>query len=92
MNATSLLQDLIRCASVTPVEGGALALLEHVLKPAGFLVDRPVFSDEGTPDVENLFATIGEGKAPISGRRFRREELAAWPNSLSSTPTSTSTT
>ena len=61
MNATTLLQDLIRCPSVTPEEGGALALLEHVLKPAGFLVDRPVFSDEDTPDVENLFATIGDG-------------------------------
>ena len=61
MNATSLLQDLIRCPSVTPAEGGALALHEHVLKPAGFLVDRPVFSDTKTPDVENLFATIGNG-------------------------------
>lgn len=61
MNATELLQELIRCPSVTPAEGGALALLERVLHPAGFLVDRPVFSDEATPDVENLFATIGSG-------------------------------
>ena len=62
MNATSLLQELIRCPSVTPTEGGALALLENVLKPAGFIVDRPVFSDADTPDVENLFATIGKGE------------------------------
>ena len=61
MNASSLLQHLIRCQSVTPIEGGALALLERTLKPAGFLVDRPIFSDTGTPDVENLFATIGSG-------------------------------
>jgi succinyl-diaminopimelate desuccinylase len=61
LNAITLLQDLVRCQSVTPVEGGALALLETVLKPAGFLVDRPVFSDVDTPDVENLFATIGSG-------------------------------
>ncbi len=61
MNATALLQNLIRCESVTPVEGGALALLERVLHPAGFIVDRPVFSDADTPDVENLFATIGSG-------------------------------
>jgi succinyl-diaminopimelate desuccinylase len=61
LNAADLLQDLVRCPSVTPAEGGALAVLEHVLKPAGFLVDRPVFSDNGTPDVENLFATIGDG-------------------------------
>jgi succinyl-diaminopimelate desuccinylase len=57
----ALLQALIRCPSVTPDEGGALALLESVLRPAGFSVERPVFSQPGTPDVENLFATIGTG-------------------------------
>lgn len=56
-----ILQDLIRCPSVTPAEGGALAYLEGVLAEAGFTVDRPVFSEAGTPDVENLFATIGSG-------------------------------
>ncbi|HEV7286010.1 MAG TPA: succinyl-diaminopimelate desuccinylase, partial [Kaistia sp.] len=56
-----LLQDLIRCPSVTPTEGGALAYLDGVLTEAGFTVDRPVFSEAGTPDVENLFATIGSG-------------------------------
>ncbi|WP_073058548.1 succinyl-diaminopimelate desuccinylase [Kaistia soli] len=57
----ALLSALIRCPSVTPAEGGALALLESVLAPAGFRVSRPVFSEAGTPDVENLFATIGSG-------------------------------
>jgi succinyl-diaminopimelate desuccinylase len=56
-----LLQDLIRCPSVTPAEGGALSYLERVLTQAGFRVDRPVFTEPGTPDVENLFATIGSG-------------------------------
>lgn len=56
-----LLQDLIRCPSVTPAEGGALSYLEGVLTEAGFTVERPVFSEAGTPDVENLFATIGSG-------------------------------
>ncbi|MET4635862.1 succinyl-diaminopimelate desuccinylase [Kaistia defluvii] len=56
-----ILQDLIRCPSVTPAEGGALAYLDGVLAEAGFTVDRPVFSEVGTPDVENLFATIGSG-------------------------------
>jgi succinyl-diaminopimelate desuccinylase len=56
-----LLQDLVRCPSVTPAEGGALALIESVLRPAGFTVERPVFSQSGTADVENLFATIGSG-------------------------------
>ncbi len=57
----ALLSALIRCPSVTPAEGGALELLESVLVPAGFTVARPVFSEAGTPDVENLFATIGSG-------------------------------
>ena len=30
--------DLIRCPSVTPVEGGALTLIENLLKGAGFEV------------------------------------------------------
>ncbi len=54
-----LLQALIRCPSVTPQEGGALALLEQVLREAGFTVSRPIFSEEGTPDVENLYARLG---------------------------------
>ncbi len=56
-------QALIACPSVTPEEGGALALLEGLLRPLGFEVHRPVFSAEGTPDVENLFARRGEGDA-----------------------------
>lgn len=50
------LASLIRCPSVTPVEGGALSALETMLKPLGFSVERPVFSENGTPDVENLYA------------------------------------
>jgi succinyl-diaminopimelate desuccinylase len=55
----ALAQALIRCPSVTPAEGGALALLESVLTQAGYAVHRPVFSEPGTPDVENLYARIG---------------------------------
>jgi succinyl-diaminopimelate desuccinylase len=50
------LRTLIRCPSVTPAEGGALLALEKMLKPLGFSVERPVFSESGTPDVENLYA------------------------------------
>ena len=57
--AAALTRDLVRCASVTPEEGGALALIEAVLKPYGFDVHRPVFSEAGTPDVENLHARLG---------------------------------
>jgi succinyl-diaminopimelate desuccinylase len=50
------LATLIRCASVTPHEGGALSALQAMLTPLGFSVERPVFSEDGTPDVENLYA------------------------------------
>jgi succinyl-diaminopimelate desuccinylase len=59
--AVRIAQDLIRCPSVTPDEAGALATLESLLSRAGFAVSRVTFRDEGTPDVENLFATIGKG-------------------------------
>ncbi|MCQ3942506.1 MAG: succinyl-diaminopimelate desuccinylase [Alphaproteobacteria bacterium] len=57
----ALARELIRCPSVTPDEGGALSVLERVLGAAGFAVHRMVFSDEGTPDVENFYARIGTG-------------------------------
>ena len=57
--AALMTRDLIRCASVTPAEGGALALIETWLKPYGFEVHRLIFSEAGTPDVENLYARLG---------------------------------
>jgi succinyl-diaminopimelate desuccinylase len=50
------LATLIRCPSVTPAEGGALTALAEMLKPLGFSNERPVFSEPGTPDIENLYA------------------------------------
>lgn len=58
----ALARELIRCPSVTPQEGGALTALAGWLERAGFTVQRVVFSDTDTPDVENLFASIGAGK------------------------------
>lgn len=55
----ALARDLVRCPSVTPAEGGALGVLEKALKPAGFTVHRMVFSEPGTPDIENFYARIG---------------------------------
>lgn len=57
------LASLIRCPSVTPAEGGALSALEDMLKPAGFSIERPVFSETGTPDIENLYARLS-GNGP----------------------------
>ena len=55
----AIARDLLRCPSVTPVEGGALSFLETTLKGAGFTVHRITFSEPGTADVENLYARIG---------------------------------
>ncbi|MBS9719351.1 succinyl-diaminopimelate desuccinylase [Tianweitania sp. BSSL-BM11] len=57
------LATLIRCPSVTPAEGGALSALQAMIAPMGFGVERPVFSEAGTPDVENLYARLS-GNGP----------------------------
>ncbi len=53
-DAVQLTADLIRCPSVTPVEGGALVLLENLLSDAGFDCTRV---DRG--GICNLFARWG---------------------------------
>lgn len=58
-NPVANLQTLIRCPSVTPAEGGALSALEAMLAPLGFKVDRMIAREDGTPDVENLYARLG---------------------------------
>jgi succinyl-diaminopimelate desuccinylase len=55
----AIARDLLRRPSVTPREGGALALLEKALTGAGFAVYRVTFSEPGAAPVENLFARIG---------------------------------
>ncbi len=54
---------LVQCESVTPIEGGALDYLQAALEPLGFVCTRLPFVEEGTPDVDNLYARIGN-KAP----------------------------
>ncbi len=56
LDPVELTAELIRCASVTPDEGGAIRLLEGVLGDAGF---RCVRISRG--GVENLFARWGAG-------------------------------
>jgi succinyl-diaminopimelate desuccinylase len=57
----AFLKALIACRSVTPAEGGAQAWIADQLAGAGFAVELLTFSAPGTPDVDNLFATIGSG-------------------------------
>jgi succinyl-diaminopimelate desuccinylase len=62
-DALSIARDLVRCPSVTPADAGALAVLENVLKDAGFDTHRVTFSEPGAADIDNLYARIGD-RAP----------------------------
>lgn len=57
-----LTRALIQCRSVTPDEGGALTLLQSILEPLGFVCERVIFREPGTPDVDNLYARHGTAR------------------------------
>ena len=78
----AIARDLLRCRSVTPAEGGALAFLEGTLKAAGFTVHRMTFSEPGAEDVENLYARIGNGGAESGVRRPYRRGAARRRNGV----------
>ncbi len=79
IDPVALTAELIRCPSVTPEEGGALALLEKVLSAAGFDCTRV---DRG--EVSNLFARWGaKGHARTFGFNGHTDvvpvgDAAAW--------------
>jgi succinyl-diaminopimelate desuccinylase len=54
-----MLQQLVRCPSVTPLDAGALDCVQSWLSEAGFQCERLIFKDKDTPDIDNLFARIG---------------------------------
>jgi succinyl-diaminopimelate desuccinylase len=58
-------QNLIRCRSVTPEEGGALDYLERELSAYGFTCHRLPFGEAGWPDTDNLYARIGDSAPHI---------------------------
>jgi succinyl-diaminopimelate desuccinylase len=61
IDPVNLASRLIACPSVTPADGGAMALLAEILSAQGFTVHR--FAAGGPPDgpIENLFASRGTG-------------------------------
>jgi succinyl-diaminopimelate desuccinylase len=62
----TIARELVRCRSVTPVEGGTLALIESLLKGAGFLTHRLSFAEAGTAPVENLYARLGHASPHLA--------------------------
>ena len=61
LEPAALAQALIRCPSVTPVDAGALDILQQALLRLGFRCHRLPFSANGTADVDNLYARFGTG-------------------------------
>jgi succinyl-diaminopimelate desuccinylase len=59
IDAVTLAQDMIRCNSVTPADGGTLDVLQTSLEGLGFKCHRMTFSADGTDDVQNLYARWG---------------------------------
>lgn len=57
--ANALLQDLIRCPSVTPEDAGVLDVVQTYLEALGFTCTRLVFDGRGSYPVDNLVATRG---------------------------------
>ena len=57
-----LAQALIRCESVTPVDGGALDVLQGALRTLGFTCHRLPFEEPGTATVDNLYARRGDSR------------------------------
>jgi succinyl-diaminopimelate desuccinylase len=56
-----LARALIRCPSVTPDDAGALNVLQTALLSLGFTCHRLPFKAAATPDIDNLYARLGNG-------------------------------
>lgn len=54
-----ILQNLVSCASVTPDAAGVLNVLGDQLAGLGLTVERQIFTEPGTADVDNLYARLG---------------------------------
>ena len=65
-DALTIAQELLRCPSVTPADAGALDVLQRWLGDAGFDVQRVTFSEDGTADIDNLYARIGTAAPHLS--------------------------
>ena len=60
MDPLELSQALIRCPSVTPTDAGALDVLAGALEGLGFTCHRLPFTGDGSHEVQNLYARIGD--------------------------------
>ncbi len=56
----ALTQALIRFPSVTPRDAGALGFVTEVAQALGFECHRMTFSEDGFPDIDNIYARMGD--------------------------------
>ncbi len=61
IDAITLTQSLVRCASVTPKDSGAQNILKKELKNLGFEIHDLPFKGNGSYPVQNFFARLGTG-------------------------------
>lgn len=61
IDAVALAQALVRCPSVTPVDAGALDIIQSTLSKLGFDCTRLTFGHAPMGPVDNLFAIFGSG-------------------------------
>ncbi|WP_164155808.1 succinyl-diaminopimelate desuccinylase [Sandarakinorhabdus rubra] len=83
LDPVSLAQALIRCASVTPADDGAQALLAEALAGLGFAITPLPFGHPPDGPVQNLFATLGGCDGPHFAFAGHSDvvpagDLAAW--------------
>ena len=58
-NTTKLTQALVKCKSVTPIDDGAIEIVQKHLSSIGFKCTPLLFTEPNSYDVKNLFASIG---------------------------------
>ena len=61
----AITQELVRIQSVTPDSSVCLDVVEKYMKSIGAKIVRKTFSQEGTYDVDNIYARIGTGSPHI---------------------------
>jgi succinyl-diaminopimelate desuccinylase len=65
-SALEIARALIRFASVTPADCGALPYLRDLLAKAGFAAELVTFEAKGTPAVLNLYARFGAARPNLA--------------------------
>ena len=59
INELSLTKELIKIPSITPLDGGAIALVAKHLRSLGFRCTILNFKDKNTAPIKNLYARLG---------------------------------